>query len=340
MRFEVIEKETVFCNPQKGMARKVIPTQIRKDPLTGRTSRVCHLMRLQWAKPDFHALVAGTEQTCPFCPQRVLTATPCFPEEIVPQGRLRTQDMVLFPNIAPYDGLGAVLTLGDEHFVPMTGFTPRRLAAAFGLALDFFRLVEERKHPESVYHLVNWNYMPVSGSSVIHPHLQVFATSSAPNLLREELEAARRYNEVEGTDYWDDLVAHEKLEGRRFLGTIGRTHWVSAFAPLGAVGDTLAVVEGVRTTLELTREDCTHLAEGLTRVMGVWDASGIHSFNMTFFTAAAHEDHARFHLLFSPRTYFNQAVGTPDVGALRLLYNEPICMAFPEEIAAMLRKAF
>ena len=39
-------------------------------------------------------------------------------------------------------------------------------------------------------------------------------------------------------------------------------------------------------------------------------------------------------------TFFNQALGATDVGALRNLYNESICMAYPEEIADMLRPFF
>ncbi|MDQ1330558.1 MAG: UDPglucose--hexose-phosphate uridylyltransferase, partial [Thermodesulfobacteriota bacterium] len=44
--------------------------------------------------------------------------------------------------------------------------------------------------------------------------------------------------------------------------------------------------------------------------------------------------------LFSPRTFFNQALGTPDVGALRNLFNETLCMAFPEDIKDMLLPDF
>jgi len=43
---------------------------------------------------------------------------------------------------------------------------------------------------------------------------------------------------------------------------------------------------------------------------------------------------------FSPRTVFNQALGTPDNGALRNLYNETVCMAFPEAIKDTLKSDF
>ncbi len=340
MKFVATRKETVLLNPREDMARKAIPSEIRQDPLTGRTARICHFMKLKWDKPDFEALVARGGTFCPFCPEHVLKVTPCFPEEILPGGRMTRGDMVLFPNLAPYDSLGAVATLGSRHFIPMTAIEPRRIADGFGLAMDFFRRVDAIGHPEAVYHIINWNYMPAAGSSLIHAHLQVFSTSSAPNLMREELQAARAYRARTGSNFWDDLVEAEQRSGERYLGTIGRTAWMTAYAPMGVAGDVLAVVDGVRHTLELTAQDIADIADGLTRLMAAYDRMGIYSFNMNVFTGAAGDDFSRFHLLFSPRTFFNQALGTPDIGALRNLFNETLCMAFPEEIAATLREDF
>ena len=186
MKFEAIKKETVLLNPQEEMAERRIPSEIRVDPLTGRTARICHFMKLQWEKPDFEALVAGTDAWCPFCADKVLKVTPCFPRDLIPEGRLQKDDRVLFPNIAPYDSLGAVATFGSRHYIPLTAFEPAHLASTFGFALDFFRRVEAVGHPEAVYHLINWNYMPPAGS---YPH------SSPPagilHLIRAQPAASR-----------------------------------------------------------------------------------------------------------------------------------------------------
>jgi galactose-1-phosphate uridylyltransferase len=261
MKFEAIERETVILDPVNNMQRKSIPSEIRKDPLTGKTSRICHFRPLKWEKPNLNQLIAGTEKTCPFCPDKVLKVTPCFPEDIVPEGRLVLNDKVLFPNIAPYDILGAVATLGDRHYIPMTDFETERLADGFRLAIKFFQHINNINHPESVYHLVSWNYMPASGSSVIHPHYQVFSTAYAPNQLRAELQAAEKYMEKNGTNYWDDLVKAEKAAKDRFLGRIGRSNWMTVFAPLGVAGDVVAVIDDISSTLELTDEDLTDLAK-------------------------------------------------------------------------------
>lgn len=337
MKFESISKETVLLNPRKSMARESIPSEIRKDPLTGRTARICHFMALNWPKTDFDQLVGDTGKTCPFCPERIMDVTPSFPDDILKGGRLVSGDMVLFPNLAPYDGLSAVAVMSGRHFIPMLDITPEIMAKAFAFSLDFFRRIHATGHPESVYHIVNWNYMPPSGSSILHPHLQVFVSSTAPNLMREELEAASAYRNENGSNYWVDLVETEEKSGKRFLGRIGRTAWMMAYAPMGVAGDVVAVVDGAHSTLDLSEQDLLDLAQGFSHAIAAYDKMGIFSFNMNFFTGAVGDKTGLFHAVFSPRIYFNKALGTPDVGALRHLYNESLCMAFPEDIATRLR---
>jgi len=340
MNFETVARETVILDPQENMKEKRILSEIRRDPLTGRSARICHFMKLEWQKPDFEALIAGTQDWCPFCAPKVMQVTPSFPPEMVPEGRMLDDDLVLFPNLAPYDSVGAVATLGARHFVPMTEITPEFIRKGFALAMRFFNRIETIGHPESIYHLINWNYMPAAGSSLIHPHLQVFTSSQAPNLLRQELEAARAYRQTKKRNFWEDLVTHESAGGQRYLGKIGRTHWLSAYAPMGVAGDVLAVTEDISSTIELRDSDLVDIADGLTRAMRAYDEMGIYNFNMNFFSGARGDDFMRFHLLFSPRTFFNQALGASDVGAIRNLYNETLCMAFPEEINTMLKPAF
>lgn len=340
MKFQTEQKETAILNPRNNMEPEIIPSEIRIDPLTGRSARICHFMELKWEKPDFKTMVAGTEKTCPFCPDKVFKITPCFTSDVIPEGRLKKKDMVLFPNIAPYDSLGAVAVLGERHFLSISEISPQTMKDGFLLAMDFFHRVDQMSHPESIYHIINWNYMPPSGSSLIHPHLQVFATSFAPNLMRQELEHAKTYWADQGTSFWDDLVRAEIENEVRYLGKIGRTQWLTSFAPMGVAGDILAVVEDVSSTIQLKETDYLHIAEGLRRVMTGYEKMGIYSFNMNFFTGTRDDSFTRFHLLFSPRTFFNQDLGTPDVGALRNLFNETLCMAFPEDINIKLKSEF
>ncbi len=70
MEFEAIRKETVMLNPQQDMAERRIPSEIRVDPLTGRTARICHFMELKWEKPDFEAWWPGPMPGAPFARKR------------------------------------------------------------------------------------------------------------------------------------------------------------------------------------------------------------------------------------------------------------------------------
>jgi len=56
--------------------------------------------------------------------------------------------------------------------------------------------------------------------------------------------------------------------------------------------------------------------------MPAYDRMGIYNFNMSFYSGARHDDHARFHLIISPRIYFNPSIGTPDVASLGRLFGE------------------
>jgi galactose-1-phosphate uridylyltransferase len=115
---------------------------------------------------------------------------------------------------------------------------------------------------------------------------------------------------------------------------------MTVFAPLGVAGDVVAVVDDTCSTLQLTDDDLTDLAKGLNNLMAAYDKIGIYNFNVNFYPGAAQDKFTRFHLVFSPRTYFNEALGTPDVASLRNLGNEGVCMAFPEDINKMLKEAF
>ena len=123
----------------------------------------------------------------------------------------------------------------------------------------------------------------------------------------EELETSKSYLDRHGSNYWDDLVMAEEKSNERYLGKIGRSHWMTAFAPMGVAGDVLAVMEEARSTLELNKRDLVDVATGLTKVMAEYDQMGIYSFNMNFFNGTKTDDHSAFicsshPALFQPET--------------------------------------
>ena len=61
MQFTAYPRETVLLDPRSNMQPRTIVSEIRLDPLTGRSSRICHFMALQWPRPDFEKMTAGTQ---------------------------------------------------------------------------------------------------------------------------------------------------------------------------------------------------------------------------------------------------------------------------------------
>jgi hypothetical protein len=65
MDFNVTRKEALILDPTNGMQPKTIPVEVRTDPLTGRTSRICHFMRLQWRNLIWLRLLPGPRPPAP-----------------------------------------------------------------------------------------------------------------------------------------------------------------------------------------------------------------------------------------------------------------------------------
>ena len=66
MKFKALKKETIILDPAKNMEQKSIPSEIRKDPLTGRSARICYFMELKWKKPDLKSLLQEQKNIVPF----------------------------------------------------------------------------------------------------------------------------------------------------------------------------------------------------------------------------------------------------------------------------------
>ena len=125
--------------------------------------------------------------------------------------------------------------------------------------------------------------------------------------------------------------------GRTGLGT-----WLVPFAPTGVLGDCRAYLPGKATVLELDDGEIEDFARGLRRALSAFAALGLWSFNLTFVPDRAGERSGR-HALSArvlPRLYLDPALHVPDANYLHLLLGERFSMAWPEETAERLRRAF
>ncbi len=327
-------------DPRRGFALTDVESEVRTDPLTGDTSRICHFAFPPREVPDLAPLAEKTRASCPFCPERIDAVTPRYPEDLLAGGRLRRGEAALFPNLFPYDDVSAIVAMSREHFLPMHALPSSMVADSLLLARDFIRDVSKTMTGRACFGIVTWNYMPPSGASQVHPHLQVVVTDTPGNQLRRELEAETRFLERHGVPYPEVLYDAEKRRGERVLLEEGPIAWWVPYCPSGMLGDAQAVFRGRGTLGELSDGEIQAFAGTLARLAAAYAALGLWSFNLTLLPEAEGGG-ARRHWLTArllPRFYLHPHLHNSDVAYLQLLLGEKFGMVRPEAHAAALRE--
>lgn len=330
IRFERREKVARYLDAQTGEERR-IACEVRRDPLTGQSGRVAHILGFRLAPVDFSLMIEQSREACPFCPERILNVTPRFPADVVPEGRIHCGEAVAFPNLAPYDEHSTVVTMTREHYVPPDGFTPALLRDAFESARAYFR--QAQRLPHTPYTLIFWNYMPASGGTQIHPHLQIFATDTPGNTLETELTASRRYFEAESRTYWEDLIREEERLGERFVAAGRHTAWLTSFVSQSLLADTLIIFSGRRTLMDVPDEAMDEFCRGLSQALGHLATEGVYSFNLAVYSGMSDREDFWTHARISPRVYMTPRLWGTDTSALQHLYGEHYMVRTPEALA-------
>lgn len=339
IEFRVTKKLARLHDPRKGFELVAIESEVREDPLTGDTARICHFDFPARRPPDLRTLIESTQESCPFCPQRVEAVTPRFAEALVPGGRLLRGEALLFPNLFPYDDVSAIIALSQAHFLPMDALPALMIADALKLAREFIERAVPTLAGPRCWGIVTWNYMPPAGASQVHPHLQVIVTDAPGNALRRELEAEARFLERHGVPYAQALDVAERQQGERAVLRDGAVAWSVPFCPVGMLGDAEARVAGRATLGECSDVEIDVLAQTLSRVCAAYAQLGMWSFNLTVFPDAEQERSGRHWLTarLLPRFYLHPHLHNSDVAYLQLLLGEKFGMVYPEAHAAVLR---
>jgi galactose-1-phosphate uridylyltransferase len=328
-----------ILNPADNFKEAVLAVETRWDPLIRRTVRVLDLPIQKFPPWDLKdVLVRGGSEVCPFCPQALEKVTPQFAEDFIPGGRLRSGDVCIFPNRIPFDRYCAVVIFTKEHYVPLAGFTAEILSQAFSAARTFLRRVVE-KDPAVRFFSINWNYLPMSGGSIIHPHLQILAGELPTNYQGELIQGCRRYQKRRGRVYWDDLIATEKDMGERYIASLGDTVWLASYAPLG-VTDILSVFRKRTSLIDLPDRDLRDFAQGLIRVFAYFQEFNHYSFNLGLYSADRRDDDSfRVNARLVTRRVL-PPVGASDVSYFEKIHRESLDYRTPERLGAELRDFF
>src|SRR5260370_42559652 len=101
LRFERREKVARYLDPRAAFAEAAVACEIRRDPLTGRSGRVAHVLGFQVQPVAFDPRIEASRVGCPFCPERVFAVTPRFPEQVTPARRIVRGQTRLGPSLPP-----------------------------------------------------------------------------------------------------------------------------------------------------------------------------------------------------------------------------------------------
>jgi UDPglucose--hexose-1-phosphate uridylyltransferase len=343
IRFERHWETAGFFSPLAGMEFAEDRVEVRVDPLTGMTAvasagleakEEMFLGKTDWDYAE--ALATRTREGCFFCPEKVLEATPKYPDELVPGGRLEHGGALVFPNLFPLAAVHAVATFPERHYLRPSEFTRELLEEALGAAFDFAGRAE-RFYPRLTHLQVSCNHMLPAGASLAHPHLQVFGGETVPWQVELYWRRSAEWKAAHGASYWDSLVAQEEAAGERSIWSAEGVHWLAPFAPAGA-RETIAVVPGASRLSELGAPQVAALSKGLAGVLAWYEAEGLSAFNFTVFGGALDGRETGFPVVLRviARTAFKQDYRTDDYFLQKQLGGE-LMFAAPEEMAARLR---
>ena len=324
-------QQTKILNPVDGFKEMTLTVETRWDPLTKRTARVLDLPITKFPPwPLEEMLEKGGSAVCPFCPEALEKVTPKFTADFIQEGKLRFGEVCVFPNRIPFDRHCAVVVFTKQHYVPLADFTEDILFEAFSAACLFLRRVVEAD-PAVRFFSINWNYFPMSGGSIIHPHLQILAGEFPTHYQGALIKGCRRYQKRFGKNYWDDLIDREKDLGERYVAGLGRTVWLASFAPLG-VTDIMSVFRKKKSIVDLTDRDLRDFAQGLIKVFGYFQEFNHLSFNLGLYSGEYPEDDSfRVNARMVTRRLL-PPVGASDVSYFEKIHGESLDYRKPERL--------
>lgn len=328
-----------FHDPMQGGKLIDRKTEIRKDPLTGETSRIIFDPGASFTPTDYKELAENTAGSkCPFCPENVNSITPSFPDRLIEGGRLVRDEAIVFPNLFPYSKHNAVVRMTNQHYVKLKEFSTTTIVNSFSAAHDYLKNVVGQD-PKTAYASINWNYLPPSGGSILHPHIHVLASEQPTNYQATIAAATKQYYQEHNCNFHSDLVKREHEIGERFIGSAGSIDWLHAFAPKSHT-DFIGVFNAASFD-QLTENHWEDLAESVLKFFRYFEQIGIASFNLGLFIPLSENETERVHVRLLPRLTVG-ALQTSDMNVFNFLHGEPLCMKVPEnttvEVAAYFKQ--
>ncbi|HQP31314.1 MAG TPA: hypothetical protein PLB81_08295 [Deltaproteobacteria bacterium] len=328
MEFIKVVKTSRFLDPMQGFQASERRSEVRYDPLTNQTTRILDFPVKEMERVDLSPLIEKSKAICPFCPEFIELVTPKFPTGRLSKERYVVGESLCFPNAFPYDENGAVTVMSRGHYLALADFDADIIGNAVACCLEYLSDLFAVQ-PEATYQSINWNYMPLAGGSIVHPHLQVTASTTPTNYYTAMLGMLGRYRAKHGTDFWHDLAIREEQLGERFIARMGHMTWLAAFAPLG-VFDIIGIMDEAYRPSRMRDEVMNDLVDGVLKVLGYIDSLNMYSLNMSLYFMPD-TDVFTPHVRICPRVSI-PPFGTSQINYMRMLHNEPMTTMKPEDV--------
>lgn len=336
MKFRKKEEWFTFYDNQGNLIKR--KTEVRFDPLTGESSRLIFDAGMVVTPPDYSELAEKTGGAkCPFCSENLHNLTPVFPKEISQEGRITQGEAVVFPNLFPYSKHNGVVIFSGQHYMKLEEFTVEMIKNAFMAAQIYTQNViaaDSKARNASI----NWNYLPPSGGSILHPHIQVILSESPTNyqaLINEKTAAYEREFEQE---FFMSLYETEKYTQERWIGELGNIAWLHAFAPKGH-NDFIAIFTKSYSIYDINEHDWQNFAQSLKAIFATLAEQGFASFNLMVNIPVDRKGKEPIHVRLIPRLTIG-LLNTSDINFFQSLHQEPLAYPIPEVVAAKARVHF
>ncbi len=338
IEFRSVTQKSTYLNPFDGFRPYTGKIEIRWDPLTRMTSRIVHFTPRKWGRFDYRAVMEGSKGIqCPFCPENVDAMTSRFDKNFFGFERLEMDGVTVIPNVLTFDKYCLVAILCPDHFVDMGALIRNAyIERGVSVLLEALRVIRERDTSVRFFS-INCNYMPMSGSSIIHPHIQAIAGEHPTNYHGMSLRASEDFFLRHKTVYWDELMDEERRREDRFIGLSGSTQWYTPFAPRGNVD--IGAVFGKNSFLDFTERELRDLGAGLKMILRYLDEENVPGFNLSLFSGITGEQYYRANLRLVARRFL-PPMNAADSNYFDKLHMESACLFLPEDVSHSIRKVW
>ncbi|MFX0206304.1 MAG: hypothetical protein ACFFDT_09970 [Candidatus Hodarchaeota archaeon] len=337
IKFEVFRGTAKFLSPLMNMNEVHLSIEHRKDPLTGRICILSEGLRgkekVLFGETDSRLLeeIVDKSANCFMCSENVEKSTPKYSPDVLPEGRLRKGEAVLFPNLFPTSEYHAVVRLTEDHFRNLSQFSGRDLTDGFELAVHFIKEIIKKSNLD--FATINGNFLFPSGASVVHPHFQILVGKIASTIHQQLLSSSQKYYQNTGKNYWLELTKAEKSLNQRFISEGEHLIWLTSFAPIGN-HEIVAIVKEASNFQEIALDTLEELGKGMARILKYYEDKGISTYNFSFYSGPLlnRVDSFRcvFRIISRPNIYQNYR---NDDYFLQKLLGSEIVILWPEDLA-------